>query len=174
MIRLLLLGSAALVLAACGDHDGNGTEISFTGNTSDGESTSATVKDGNLKIDAGGFKADLKIPKFAVDAKDFDMNGVKLYPGSTITSLNVDSADDKGGDVDRGRVVVAFTSPASAATVRDWLKPRFDKAGFKLTANGTGLTGTTDDDANFTMKLDDDGANKSHGTIEMGATASTD
>lgn len=173
MIRFMFLASAALALAACGVDDGNSTQISFSGNTSDG-TANASVKDGNLKIDAGGFKADLKIPKFAIDAKDFDLNGVKLYPGSTITSLNVDGADDKDSDKDRGRIVVAFTSPASAAAVRDWLKPRFDKAGFKLVIDGNGLTGTTDDNANFRMKLDDDGANKSRGTIDMGAAASKD
>ncbi|HEX4694952.1 hypothetical protein [Sphingomonas sp.] len=177
MIRFALLASAALALGACsdkdGDNSGNGTAISISGNTSDG-TASGTIKDGNLKIDAGGFKADLKIPKFTVDAKDFDLNGVHLYPGSTITSLNVENADDDDGNKNRGRVVVAFTSPASAATVREWLKPRLDKAGFKLAPDGNGLVGKTNDDADFTMKLADDGANKSQGTIDMGAVASDD
>jgi hypothetical protein len=97
------------------------------------------------------------------------MNGVHLYPGSTISSINVNGGDDnKDEGKDPGKVRIAFTSPATAATVRDWLKERLGKAGFTLSTDGAGLTGKTDDGKPFALKLTDQGANKSSGTIDMG------
>ena len=169
MIRLLPLAIAAIALAACDGQGGNSTTISFSSNGSDGNVAGAIDKDGNIKIDSDGFKADVKIPAIKLDAKDFDMNGVHLYPGSTITTMNIAAQDKKGDKDDSGKVSVAFTSPAAAATVRDWLKERLDKAGFTLSVAGNGLTGKTDDGQPFTLKLDDDGAGKSKGTIDMGS-----
>ena len=166
MHRLIPLAAAMLALAACGEHDGNSTSISFSGNSSDGAVSGGIDSSGNLKINANGFKADLKLPKFSVDASNFEMNGVHLYPGSTISSINVNGGQDE--DKDPGKVRVAFTSPANAATVRDWLKERLGKAGFTLSADGAGLTGKTDDGKPFALKLSDQGANKSSGTIDMG------
>jgi hypothetical protein len=169
MLRLIPLAAAALALAACGDHDGNSTSISFSSNSSDGAVSGGIDSSGNLKIDTNGFKADLKLPKFSVDANNFEMNGVHLYPGSTISSINVNGGDDdKDEGKNPGKVRVAFTSPATAATVRDWLKERLGKAGFTLSADGAGLTGKTDDGKPFALKLTDQGANKASGTIDMG------
>ena len=165
MLRLIPLAAATLALAACGGSDGNSTSISFSGNSSEGAVSGGIDSSGNLKIDTNGFKADLKLPKFSVDANDFEMNGVHLYPGSTISSINVNGDD---AHKDAGRVRVAFTSPATAATVRGWLQQRLTKAGFTLSADGTGLTGKTDDGKPFALKLTDQGANKSSGTIDMG------
>ena len=167
MLRLIPLAAAILAIAACGENDGNSTSISFSGNGSGGAVSGGIDSSGNLEIDANGFKADLKLPKFSVDASNFEMNGVHLYPGSTISSINVNGGDDKDGK-DPGKVRVAFTSPATAVTVRDWLKERLGKAGFTLSADGAGLTGKTDDGKPFALKLSDQGANKSSGTIDMG------
>lgn len=164
MLRLIPIAAAALALAACDANDGNST-ISFTGNGSDGAVSGGIDSSGNLKIDTNGFKADLKLPKFSLKADDFDMNGVHLYPGSSISAINVNGDDT---NKDAGKVHVAFTSPATAATVRDWLKERLTKAGFTLSADGAGLIGKTDDGKPFALKMSDQGANKSSGTIDMG------
>ena len=160
MVRLLPLALAGLALAACSDRDGNSTSITFSG-----DNTSGSIDgNGSVKIDTPGFKGDIQIPKIHLDAKDFDMNGVHLYPGSTISSMDVNAKGDNDG-----AVKVAFKSPASATTVRDWLKERLDKAGFKLSAAGNGLTGKTDDGKDFSLSLDDAGANASAGTISIGS-----
>src|SRR3546814_10409966 len=44
-------------------------------------------------------------------ASDFDIDGVKLYPGSQVTKVDVD-ADDKNG-ADKATVKLGFTSPAA-------------------------------------------------------------
>ena len=169
MIRLLPLAIIALALAACSGRDGDCTSISFSCIDSDGNAvTGGMDKDGNIKVDSSGFKANIKMPAIKLDAGDFEMNGVHLYPGSAITAMNVDAQDGKGKDDSKGKVTLAFTSPAGAATVRDWLNERLTNAGYKLSVAGNGLTGKTDDDQSFTLKLDDDGAGKSKGSIEMG------
>lgn len=151
---------AAAALAGCSDSDGNGsTSISFTGNTA----SAAIDGGGTVKIDTPVFKGDIKVPKLAVDSSDFDINGVHLYPGSTITSMDVNA-----GDKDDSRVRIAFKSPAPAATVRAWLKERFDKAGFKLAPDGDGLTGKTDKGEDFRLTLAGDGPNAATGTIVTG------
>lgn len=172
MIRFTILAAtavAAIALTGCDRHAGagNGTDISFSSNDADGAVSGGIDKDGNLRINANGFNADVRLPRIALDANNFDMNGVHLYPGSTISSINVAGQDGDRED-DKGKVAVAFTSPAAAATVRDWLNERLAKAGYKLSAAGNGLTGTTDKGQSFALKLDDDGAGKSKGAIEIG------
>ena len=48
---------------------------------------------GQVKIDVPGFEANIKLPKVQLDAANFDIGGVKLYPGSKVTSMNIDAAD---------------------------------------------------------------------------------
>lgn len=170
MIRLTLIAATALTLAACGRAgDGNGTQISFSSNSADGAVTGGIDNQGNLKIDTGGFKADVKLPKLDIKADDFDMNGVKLYPGSTITNLNILGQPGAGeGEKADGKVSVSFSSPATPVTVRDWLKSRLGQAGFTVTTAGNGLTGKTNDGKPFALTLSEDGAGKSKGVIDMG------
>ena len=85
-----------------------------------------------------------------------------------IGSENVLFVNGNDDHKDAGNVRVAFTSPAAAATVRDWLQQRLTKAGFTLSADRAGLTGKTDDGKPFALRLTDEGASKSSGTIEMG------
>ena len=154
-----------LSLAACGSHkDG----ASFTLNSSDADGNVVANVDGNgqATIDTPFFKGKITVPKLKLDASDFDMNGVHLYPGSTISGMNIDAHDGPGKD-DSGRVRVTFASPAAPATVRDWFKDKLNAAGFKLTAKGEGLTGTTDEDKPFTLDLTADGTEKSRGVITI-------
>jgi hypothetical protein len=165
--------TAALILAAtlsaC-DGSKDGTTISFNSTDSDGNVVASV--DGNsgaVAINAPGFSGKIKLPKLHLDSKDFDMNGVHLYPGSTISAMNIDAHDGgKAGDEkDEGIVRVSFASPASAATVRDWFQQKLSAAGFTLSASGNGLVGTTDDKKPFKLDLTPDGADKSKGTITV-------
>jgi len=155
----------AAMLSAC-DGSKQGTSISFNSTDSDGNVVASM--DGNsgaVAINAPGFSGKIKLPKLHLDSKDFDMNGVHLYPGSTISAMNIDAHPGKGDDDDEGTVRVSFASPASAATVRDWFQQKLTAAGFTLSASGTGLVGTTDEKKPFKLELSPDGADKSKGTI---------
>ena len=165
--------AAALILtvtlSAC-DGSKDGTSISF--NTTDRDGNVVASMDGNsgaVAINAPGFSGKINLPKLHLDSKDFDMNGVHLYPGSTISAMNIDahSGGKAGDDDDSGTVRVSFASPASTATVRDWYQQKLTAAGFTLSASGDGLVGTTNEKKPFKLDLSPDGAGQSKGTITV-------
>lgn len=165
MSRFVLLPLAvSFALAAC---DGSGTSISINTKDDEGNSTISTDANGQVEIKAPGFAGSIRLPKIQINAEDFEVNGVKLYPGSTIDDFRAD-AEDKGGDDDKGRVTIRFRSPATPVTVRDWFRDNMTKQGFKVETRGNGLTGTTEDGQPFAVQLDADGDGKSKGRMEVG------
>ena len=167
MHRALLL-LTLLPLAACG---GSGTGTSFSINATsdeDGNSTITTDSNGQMAIKAPGFEGAIKLPKFHVNAENFDFNGVKLYPDSQVSALNVDADDSKTGE-DKGKVRVAFESPAALATVQDWFRDKMTARGFKIESDGDGLKGTTDEGDPFKLILSADGDRKTKGKLEIGS-----
>ena len=165
MLRILLCAVVLVPLAAC-DSGKDGSSFSINTSDSDGNATASVDGKGQATIDTPFFKGKVTLPKLKLDATNFEMNGVHLYPGSTIGGMNVD-VKDRPGNTDDGRVRVTFASPAAPATVRDWFKDKLNAAGFKLTASGYGLTGKTDEDKPFTLELAPDGADKSNGVITI-------
>jgi hypothetical protein len=169
MIRSLSMSGAALALTlalgACGDKDdGNpGTEVTLDAKGESGENVTASMdKSGNAKINVPGFKAEIALPKIKLGADDFSMDGVKLYPGSTIESFNVTG----DGKKDSGTVKVDFDAPAEPKIVLDWFAKKLaDDAGYKLTANGTSLTGTDKEGGPITLTLAPGAPGHSKGTI---------
>lgn len=149
MWRSLILLTAVAPLAACGSNGDPGTTITINSTDSDGNvAARADGASGKVSVDLPGFSGELKLPKIHLDAEDFDLNGVHLYPGSRIANMAVDA---KGGN--DGVVTVDFDSPADPATVRDWFKGKLAAAGFTLTAKGDGLVGTTDEGKPFRLDL---------------------
>lgn len=170
MIRPILAASLLfLPLAAC-DSGKDGTTIQFNSTDSDGNVTVGGVdgKTGQVSINAPGFSGSLKLPKLHLDASNFDMNGVHLYPGSTISGMNIDAHDKAGSSDDDGIVKVSFASPAKPDTVQAWFLDRLNKAGFSVKSDGTGISGMTDDKKPFQMDLSPDGSDKAKGTITIG------
>ncbi|MGR6330133.1 hypothetical protein ACU5AX_13785 [Sphingomonas sp. XXL09] len=159
---------AAAMLAAGCDRSGDGTSITI--NASDGNTVGAVDgRTGEVKLKLPGFTGQFKLPNLKVQPNNFDLNGVHLYPGSTVDAINVSGGDGAGkaGDADGG-VQVRFTSPADAATVRDWFQQRLTGAGFTLHADGQGLSGTTDEKKPFRMEVNDAGRGRTQGTIVLG------
>ena len=165
MLRFALL-MPLFSLAACGSGPGTSISINATSDE-DGNASIATDANGHVAIKAPGFDGAIKLPQFHINAADFDVNGVKLYPDSTIDALNVD-AEGKAGK-DKGEVHIAFRSPAAAATVQRWFRDRMVARGFKVETDGMGLKGTTDEGDPFRLALSADGADKSRGRLEVGS-----
>lgn len=162
-MRRLALTSFAL-LAACGSRNGQGTSISF--NSDDAAGNIVTEGHGSrASINIPGFSGTIKLPKVQMKADQIDLNGVHLYPGSTVTGFNVDTRGD--GD-DNGVLRISFDAPADPATVRDWFASHLNAASFRVHAQGSGLSGKTDDGKPFTLDLRPDGGSKSHGVITSG------
>ncbi len=159
---LLLL---ALPLAACNAPSGN---ISIQGSDGDGNVTIHADGNGQTTINVPGIDAKISLPKINIDEKDFDVNGMKLYPGSKITDFNVDAQDSKDGK-DNGRVRIAFDAPASVDKVQAWFRDGMAQRGFKVSAKGSGFAGTTDKGDPITLELNADGTDKAKGVMEVGS-----
>ncbi|UZK65603.1 hypothetical protein [Sphingomonas sp. M1-B02] len=161
-----LLALSLLPLAACG---GPGTSISINASSDEGDNAViSTDANGQMAIKADGFEGSFKLPAIKINAEDFDVNGVKLYPKSTIGAFNLD-AQEKAGEPDEGKLRVTFASPAAAATVQAWFRDNMTRRGFKVETAGQGLKGTTDDGEPFVLTLSDDGDQKSKGTLAVGS-----
>lgn len=161
MIRPLLLATAslagALALSAC-DRSNEGASVSIN---ADGGNVLGAIngETGEMKIDVPGFQGTVKLPKIRIDTGNFDLNGVRLYPGSSIKNLNIVGDDKAGG------LRVAFASPATPTIVRDWFAQRLGKVGYQVHPEGSNLIGTTDENKPFRLELAPDGADKATGTI---------
>lgn len=146
-MRLLPLIIALPLLASCSvetDSEKDKAQVSVGGVKidADGEGGKATVSvggDNGLKIDTDGFKAAVEIPGMEFGGKNFDIDGMKLYPGSTIKGMRVD-ARDKDGDKN-ATVVVTFMSPAAPEAVLAFAEKEADREGYAVGRSGRGLTG---------------------------------
>jgi len=157
MRSCVLLALAIAPLAACSDKDRE-TAVRIDGNGTDG----------NFSIKVPGFSGNLKLPKLKLDSSNVEFNGVHLYPGSTVSSFDLDaSSKDDGNDGD-GIVRIGFDSPADPATVRAWFAERLNKAGFELKTEGNSLVGTDEDKKPFRMEFAPAGAGKTKATVTAG------
>lgn len=108
----------------------------------------------NLPIAEG----QLKVPANFMHEGNFDMDGVKLMPGSSVTGFNID-AHNKGATVD-----LNFSAPASPDDVRSYYLEQFKKQGVEVALAGDAVTGTTKDGDPFTIHVSR-AANGSNGNI---------
>ncbi len=161
-MRLAFLIPPMILLAACGQEKETteGTEVSINAGDEHGGVQIKTGKDGgNIKIGGDGAAIDIDIPDF-VDLNiedDFDIDGVKLYPGSKVTKVDVDANDKNGAD--KATVKLGFTSPAAPAKAADWMAGEFAKKGVKVTRTGDTLAGKDKDGADFRINFAPDGTN---------------
>ena len=161
-MRFAYLIPPILLLAACGQEEKakEGTEISIDAGDEHGGVQITQSKDGGGKVKIGGdgVDIDINVPDF-VDfdvTGDFDIDGVKLYPGSHVTTVNVD-ANDKNGTKD-AVVKIGFTSPAAPAKAADWMAGEFAKKGVKVGRTGDTLAGKDSEGNDFSIKFGPDGA----------------
>ena len=166
---LILLAALPLTLSACskdGDESGKGSGVSI--DFSDDSKPDAEKikiggeKDSKFSIKADGFSMDVDLPSITIDSEDFDMNNVDLYPGSQITSFNIEDAKGEGG-----RVKIGFKAPASADTLADWYAEQLSGKDFEVARDGTTLSGKTDEGDPFSLALTDVASKQSRGVLEF-------
>lgn len=156
MKPIMLSLPAALLLAACGQ--GESTDFSISS-----ANGSAGISNGVATIDVPGFKGELRLPQLKIDAANLDLNGVQLFPGTTVGNIAVNAAGQNDG-----RLRIAFDSPATVPQVRQYLIDQFAQAGFKVAADGTGLSGTTADGKPVRVTLNAAGADRARGELAVG------
>jgi hypothetical protein len=97
----------------------------------------------NLPIAQG----QVKVPTAMMHNGNFDIDGVKLMPGSSVTGFNLD-AHDNGATVD-----MSFTAPASPDEVRAYFLDQFKKQGVEAALAGDAVAGKSKDGSPFTIQV---------------------
>jgi hypothetical protein len=115
---------------------------------------------GQVTFDVPFASGKVKLPAGSLTGSDFDIDGVKMIPGGTITSFNLD-AGDKGGTVSFG-----FKAPAPADEVRAYFADQFSKKGVEAAVVGDSVTGKTKDGEPFVVRVEP-AAQGSQGTITI-------
>lgn len=166
IFRSILISTVAVcALSACGSRDDgkDGTNISINAKDENGVvAINADGKTGKVDVNLPGFSANLNLPKVMLDHSNFDLDGVKLYPGSNVRGVAV-----MAGKGDKANVKISFESPADAAKVKDWFKSGFGEHEIKFSETLTGFSGKTADGDAFVMTLTPNGAAATSGTIDI-------
>lgn len=106
---------------------------------------------------------EIKLPTGIMSNANFDIDGVKMMPGATLTGFNLDAGNDQPGKVN-----FTFTAPASPDEVRAYFVDQFKAQGIDAALAANALQGKTKDGATFLMRFAPQGAGTS-GTIELDA-----
>ena len=117
----------------------------------------------------GGFEAKLPMPDSIANGSKFDIDGVGLYPGATVETINVNADTRQSGDksADKAVVVLGFAAPANAASVAGWYERQFKAKKIVIGRKGNLLTGKTDDGDTFALLLTDIAGGRSKGQVTL-------
>ncbi len=166
---ILILPMLAL-LAGCHatSKDGDaGAEqgVSISVKDDDGGDTKVAATAQGVSVNAPGFSGKLNLPGLSIGGDDIDLDGMKLYPGSKVTGVDVDAHGE-----DKGLVRIAFRSDAAPAKIVDYYRTAATDAGYQLAAAGAGsdqaLSGTKSGGKHFALSVKP-GASGATGTILM-------
>jgi len=128
------------LLGGCNVHSKNSANADETVTINADES-------GNVAFNLPFVKGQVKVPSGFMHNGDFDIDGVKLMPGSSVTGFSV-FAKDKGSTVN-----MAFTAPGSPDEVRSYFVDHFKQKGVEAALAGDAVSGKTKDGSPFTIEV---------------------
>jgi len=128
------------LLAGCNVHSKNP-------NDSDDNVSIHADESGNIAFNLPIAQGQVKLPGGFMHNGDFDIDGVKLMPGSQVTGFNLDSHNEVTN------VDMSFTAPASPDQVRSYFVEQFSKAGAEARIAGDSVTGKSKDGSPFTIQV---------------------
>jgi hypothetical protein len=102
---------------------------------------------GQIAFDVPFAKGQVKVPSGWMHNGNFDIDGVKLMPGSEVTGFSL-NAHDKGATVN-----MSFTVPAAPDAVRSYYVDQFKKKGTETVVSGESVTGKSKDGSPFTITV---------------------
>lgn len=140
-------------LAACNMHSKNPAD-------GDENVTINADQSGHIAFNLPFVKGQVKVPTGMMHNGSFDIDGVRLMPGSSVTGFNVD-AGDHGSTVD-----MSFTAPASPDEVRSYFLDQFKKQGVEVALAGDSVSGKSKDGSPFAIHIGPS-ASGSQGKIEI-------
>jgi hypothetical protein len=139
MKRLMLF--LVPLLAGCNLHSKN------RANSGDENVTISADENGSVAFDLPFVKGEVKVPSGFMHNGNFDIDGVKLMPGSQVTGFNVFAAD-KGSTVN-----MTFTAPAEPDAVRFYFVDQFRKQSVEAALAGDSVSGKSKDGDPFTIQV---------------------
>ncbi len=153
-VFLPIAGVAFLALASCDEpaaETRTTTATAVAGSSDHGSvSINADSDTGKVAISLpGGIEAKVKMPSGMADGAKFDIDGIKLYPGARVNSVNVNA----NGSAGEATVLLGFNAPADAAAVADWYQQKFASRHIAASRSGDTLTGKTEDGDAFTLAM---------------------
>ena len=175
MRATILLLPLVLGLAACdvesgadsADANATATSINVDTKSEKGQDIRITAdgETGKVAVKLPGIDANLSLPKVMLKDSNFDIGGVKLYPGAHISSINVQG--DKTGAWSGNRVQIIYSAPADPKPVREWFAKAFTEKSVEAKVTGESITGKTKDGTPFTMTFAPGKAGTTTGTIVL-------
>src|SRR5207248_3909309 len=143
------------LLGGCNVHSNNPSNA-------DENVTISADEGGNVAFNLPFVKGQVKVPSGFMHNGDFDIDGVKLLPGSSVTGFSV-FARDKGSIVN-----LSFAAPASPDAVRSYFVDQFKQKGVEVALADDALSGKTKDGSPFTIQVGP-AAGGSKGTVVIQA-----
>lgn len=128
-------------LAACDVHSKNPADA-------DENVSIKADENGQVSFNVPFASGKVKLPEGAMSSGDFDIDGVKMIPGGTITGFKLDAGHEGG------TVHFAFKAPASPDDVRAYFADQFKKKGIDAAIAGTSVSGKTKDGDPFVIAVD--------------------
>ena len=128
------------LLAGCNVHSKNPAK-------GDENVTIQADESGNIAFNLPIAEGQIKVPTSFMHNGNFDIDGVKLMPGSSVTGFSV-FAKDKGSTVN-----MSFTAPASPDQVRSYFLDQFKKQGVEVALAGNAVSGQSKDGNAFTINV---------------------
>ncbi|WP_300974357.1 hypothetical protein [Sphingomonas sp. LHG3406-1] len=151
---MILACGALLVLASC---DAEMT----TPAEGDEKVKMAADADGRVSFDMPFAKGEIKLPAKMLAETDFNIDGVKMVPGGTITGFNLDA--DKNQPA---RVNLTFAAPTSPEAVKAYFVEQFRAKEMELKETAEGLSGVSKEGDKFLMTFVPQGSGTS-GSIRI-------
>jgi hypothetical protein len=128
------------LLAACNVH---------TKNPANGDENVSIHADesGHIAFNLPIAEGQVKVPAGMMHGGNFDIDGVKLMPGSSVTGFNLDSRD-RGATVD-----MSFNAPGSPDDVRSYFLDQFKQKGVEAALAGESISGKSKDGSPFIIHV---------------------
>ena len=115
---------------------------------------------GHVAFNLPFIQGQVKVPASVMHGGDFDIDGVKLMPGSSVDGFSL-MARDHGSTVN-----LSFKAPAAPDQTRAYFLDQFREKGVTASSSGDAITGTSKDGSPFTIHLSP-ASGGTQGTIEV-------
>jgi len=138
MTRLKLLVLVPL-LTGCGIHAKNPR--------GDDNVSIQADENGHIAFNLPIAQGQVKIPTGMMEKSNFDIDGVKLMPGSKVNGFSLDAHHEAA------TVNMSFTAPAAPDQVRAYFVDQFRQKGVEAALSGDAVTGKSKDGSPFTIQV---------------------